>query len=208
MDRYFIVELGVLDQMVQQGGQNKLESLFLAILPDENHAISLEKAKADAEPIVKGELAKFVGGAVRGHLQIANGMIDKMLRGHAPALPSGAGNFLLRVWARLPFFARLAVQGNRPGEEKVLLGEQAVRHQWKTVKGKTNPSLKELEMCVVFGHLLPDEDAKQAKDKVATVYKVANKKSKNGGEVENAKQKKKQKNEDNSLSAAAAFFKN
>ena len=174
LDPMWKVEQGFLEGLLGKAGAQRLEELFLEILPTKEKQVSISEAAQKIHILIESALAGYVEKGTQGNLKAAEKLILDLAAGHSPRVAANAGSFLAKVWNRLPWFCTLTAK-HKDGHEVHLAGQDAIDFKWKEIqKMKTqNIKLQQLEMLVTFMFLLPEKDQKKVHTITSEVYKQA-----------------------------------
>eukprot|EP00971_Amphidinium_carterae_P343110 6482683-Amphidinium_carterae.1 len=105
-DRLAVIDVEFLKHVTGQGGSKQVEKMFAdACMASETKDISITKARAEAQKIVDGELYKYVSPAAHGTMEALCECLSKIEKDTAPQKFSNGGEFAVRVWNGLQWFA-------------------------------------------------------------------------------------------------------
>ena len=108
MDKCWKVPYAWLQSCMGEGGQDYLMKAFLACLPTEAIEISPAECVQKVRQLTASKLFSFSSQGGQGSVNAAQEMVNSLVHGFAPNLGKNPSSFLLKVWARLPFFCRCA----------------------------------------------------------------------------------------------------
>jgi len=139
LDPMFRIELELLTGACGASGQTKLKELFMDILPNATKVVEIQSVIQKANVLQASKLWSMVGSQAHGLIKAAMRMLNDISQGEPPKLPCGACQWLVEVYARLPWLATTRnVARDKAGKTvtTTLRGKDAVLHAWKAIEDK------------------------------------------------------------------------
>ena len=196
-DPFWVIEQSFLSTSMTESMTQKLQQKVMDILPSTSHRINEDKALSDLEALEGSSLYRLAPAPAKGALDVTKDLVMKLKANVSP--PSHlvhSTDFFKKVLKAVENFITMESPPSGSNQAAtVLIGVDALQAKIKELhrQGATVAKVAEIEKCLVWRHLLSQENVAILTDLLKKIVAKDPGSRRRDGAVEEKKEKKKKK---------------